>query len=527
MVAAIWHAVTGSNASNTRSLFEMGGHSLIATRLATRLRSTFSVALPLRHIFEAPTVRGIARRIEVELAAKRQVAAIPIKPAVRDGELPLSYEQLPIWRVHQSLPQAAFFNFFCVLRMEGELDVGALRASFAEIVRRHEALRAGFAEVNGRPVQRIHDAPLRMPFIDLSELPADSRLEQAAAFISGESDSPFNLAGDPLLRVTCLRLRPQEHLLCLSMHHIATDGWSSGVLASELTLLYEAYSNGRQSPLPPLPVQYPDFAVWQSELAASGAYDEQLRDWVERIAANPAVLALPADAPRPAASFQVARADWMIEAGLLRRLRELSGREGGSLFMSLLAAFEMVLARHSGQSEFWIGTLAANRTRPEVENLIGLFVNTLLLRCSVPPGIQFSEMLRRTREVVLDAFERQDLPFELGIQKLEREFGIEQTHLCPVLFIMQNPSLGPVSLPGLRLTPIETRTGGGPPEIYPTSFELIVNVAEEEERLVVSITYKTDLFTRERITRIARDWAEILEAMAADPSGSAAWSGLT
>ncbi|HEY6390258.1 MAG TPA: condensation domain-containing protein, partial [Bryobacteraceae bacterium] len=513
MVAAIWFEVTGSNASGTRSLFEMGGHSLIATRLATRLRSTFSIALPLRHVFEAPTVRGLARRIEAELAAKRQVTAIPIQPAGRDRDLPLSYEQLPIWRVHQSLPRGVFFNFFAVLRMEGTLDVEALRASFAEIVRRHEALRTGFAEVDGRSLQQVHNAPLRMPLIDLSELPEDSRLDRAASFISRESDTPFNLAGDPLLRVTCLRVRPQEHLLCLSMHHIATDGWSSGVLAGELALLYEAYSSGRQSPLPPLPVQYPDFVVWQQELVASGAYDEPLREYVERIAANPSTLELPTDAPRPAPSFLVARGDWMIDADLLRRLRALSGRERGSLFMTLLAAFEMVLAKHSGQSEFWIGTLAANRTRPEVENMIGLFVNTLLLRCSVPPGIEFSEMLRRTREVVLDAFERQDLPFELGVQKLEREFGIEQGRLCPVLFIMQNPSLGPVSLPGLRLTPIETKTDGGRPEIYPTSFELIVNVAEEEERLVVSITYKSDLFTRERIKGMARDWADVLEAM--------------
>jgi non-ribosomal peptide synthase protein (TIGR01720 family) len=524
VVAAVWDDLLGGATSVTRSLFDSGGHSLLATRLAARIGAAVGVNLPLQWMFETPTIAGLARRIEVELIAPG-ARWQPIDASPHDTRpSPLSFAQEPLWAAQRLLPRLAVLNFSAMFRVQGPLNVRALDASFAAIVERHHALRTAFSDADGAPVQQAREATFHMPLIDLTELAEPDRLDRAASLIAADAVRPFDLTQPPLIRSTCIRLEPDEHLLSVTIHHIATDGWSSGVLARELMVSYDAYRQDRSPNLPVVAIQYADFARWEREQAATGAFEADLRAWVEENA-DPGVeaLALPTDFPRQQPTLMVAREDFEFAGELLGELRALSARESVSLFMTLLTGFELMLVAASQQRNFWVGTLMANRGRPELEHLIGLFVNTVLLRCTCEPGATFRTLLQRTRDSVLRGFARQHVPFALLVDRLERERHIDRADACRVLFVMQNAG-DELALPALAVTALHNRPSSQP-GFYPTSFDLVANVIEEPDRLIVSVSYKSELFHRERVRRYVESWREMLQAMQVDVTAPARVQG--
>ncbi|HST62423.1 MAG TPA: amino acid adenylation domain-containing protein, partial [Longimicrobium sp.] len=378
-LAAVWSAVLGVDRVGIYDdFFALGGQSLLATRVVARIREAFGVELGLRALFEAPTVAELAARVD----GLRQTAAMqlaPVVPTERGGGLPLSSAQERLWFLDRLEPESAFYNIPIALRLSGALEVPALERAMGDVVRRHEALRTTFAEVDGSPVQVI--APFRgfvLPVDDLSALDADAREAEATRRATEDAARPFDLAAGPLFRAALLRLAEDEHVLLLNFHHVVGDGWSTEIFFLELSALYAAHRDGTASPLADLPVQYADYAAWERAQLRGEALDRQLAYWTGRLDGAPALLELPADHPRPPVqSHRGARELLQLDGALVDGLAALARREGATLYMVLLAAFQMLLSKYAGSEDVVVGSPIAGRTRPEVEGLIGFFVNTL------------------------------------------------------------------------------------------------------------------------------------------------------
>ena len=457
-MAAIWSQVLGvERIGIDGDFFALGGHSLLAARLASRLGEALGVELPLRALFEEPTVERLARRLETAppAAAELPLAAIlpgtPSRsfaaetpwssefPASRAGEEdpPLSFAQERLWFLDRLQPGGTAYNMPLALRLRGALDVEALERSLREVVRRHGSLRTTFGESGGVPYQVVAPEPV-------------FELEQ-----SGDTPKPFDLARGPLFRGVLTETGWNEHRLFVDMHHIVSDGWSLGVLVRESAALYEAFSQGLPSPLPELPVQYTDFAVWQRGWLSGEVLEAQVRYWREALAGAPALLELPTDRPRPATqSYRGASEPASVP---MAALRELAGRAGATPFMVLLAAFQELLRRWSGQEDVLVGTPIANRTRAEVEGLIGLFVNTLVLRRPADAKT-FRELLAGARSRALDAYAHQDLSFEKLVEELGVERSLAHSPVFQVMLVLQNEPVAPLALPGLELSPVAVGT---------------------------------------------------------------------
>ncbi|HIP96962.1 MAG TPA: non-ribosomal peptide synthetase, partial [Anaerolineae bacterium] len=441
--------------------FELGGHSLLATRLISRLRQTFQVEVPLQDLFESPTVAGLAERVEAALRAAEGLETPPIEPVSRDGEPPLSFAQQRLWFLDQLAPGNLFYNIPMAVRLTGELDVEALEQSLNEILRRHEVLRTTFRAKGGKPVQIIApELPLLLLVEDLSHLPETEREAEAGRLVQKEARRPFDLSQGPLLRARLLKLGAEEHIAVVTMHHIISDGWSMEVFIRELAALYEAFSQGRPSPLPELPVQYADFACWQREWLQGEVLDRQLAYWKEQLGNRPLMLDLPTDRPRPAVqSWRGATERFALPTELSKKLRTLSREEGATLFMTLLAAFQTLLYRYTGQEDVSVGTAIANRNRAEIEGLIGFFVNTLVMRTNLSGEPSFREVLKRVREVALGAYTHQDLPFEMLVEALQPERDLSHAPLFQAAFALQNTPMETLELPGLTLSPLDVDSG--------------------------------------------------------------------
>ncbi|HST63392.1 MAG TPA: condensation domain-containing protein, partial [Longimicrobium sp.] len=417
------------------SFFAMGGHSLMAIRVVSRVRAVFGVELPLRALFEGPTVAQLAVHVEAMRRADLPLLP-PVVPVERTGVLPLSFAQERLWFIDRLEPGSTAYNMAWPLRLRGPTDVGALERAVGEIVRRHEALRTTFGEVDGSPVQVI--APFdgfALPVEDLSALGDADREAAVRQRAAEEAGWVYDLAAGPLFRASLLRLDAEDHALLLGMHHVISDGWSMRVLLRELTVLYAAYREGRESPLPALPVQYADYAAWQREHLQGEMLDRQLSYWRDRLADAPALLELPTDHPRPAVqTFRGASERIELSGALLERLRGLGRSEGATLFMVVLAAFQALLSRYSGSEDVVVGSPIAGRTRKEVEELIGFFVNALVLRVDLGGDPSFRETLRRVREATLGAYEHQELPFEKLVAELQPERSLSHSPLFQVSF---------------------------------------------------------------------------------------------
>ncbi|HEU4557526.1 MAG TPA: amino acid adenylation domain-containing protein, partial [Longimicrobium sp.] len=441
VLAGIWAEVLGvERVGGEDNFFDLGGHSLLATQLVSRVREALGAELPLRAVFEAPSLAELAGRVEALRAeAAGDAGAPPLLPVPRDGSpLPLSFAQQRLWFIDQLEPGSAAYNLTGAWRLEGALDTAALERSLGEIVRRHEALRTVFAEVDGSPVQVI--APfggLALPVEDLSglsEADREAALRRRAWEVAAR---PFDLAAGPLFRAALLRLGEHDHVLLLGMHHIVSDGWSVGVLYRELSALYAAYRAGAESPLPELAVQYADFAVWQREHLEGEALDRQLSYWRERLSGAPELLELPTDHPRPAVqTFGGDTVPVELSLELLERVQALGRSEGATLYMTLLGAFQVLLSKYSGSDDIVVGSPIAGRTRAEVEELIGFFVNTLVLRTDLGGDPGFREVLGRVREATLGAYAHQEVPFEKLVAELQPERSLSLSPFFQVMFTL-------------------------------------------------------------------------------------------
>ncbi|HEY3581938.1 MAG TPA: amino acid adenylation domain-containing protein, partial [Pyrinomonadaceae bacterium] len=517
ILAHIWTEVLGIEQIGIHdNFFRLGGHSLRATQILTRVRATLNVEVPLRSLFQTPTIAGLAALIDTKLTSPA-AEAVQIKSGSRPDTLPLSFAQQRLWFIDQLEPGASTYNLPLAVHLTGPLNVQALGRTLTEIVRRHEALRTTFSVVNGNPIQVISDPfDVSLTLIDLSSVTDEERESAVQTTMHREARRTFDLARGPLLRVALIRLGEQEHIALLTMHHIISDGWSEGVLVRELATLYDAYAQGKQSPLDELKVQYADYAVWQREWLQGEVLEQQMGYWREQLAGSSGVLELPVDHPRPAAQSYRGR-QLMVELGseLTAKLHELSRREGVTLFMTLLAGWQTLLARYSGQWDLNVGTPIANRTRGEMEELIGFFVNTLVLRSRMKPEASFREQLQQVRETCLGAYVHQDVPFEMLVEQLQPERHMGRTPLFQVMFALQNAPMGELELRGLKLEQLAVASDTA-------KFDVMLIMIERETSLFGWCDYSTDLFDEATVVRMLEHWRVLLAAAVDQPEMSLA-----
>jgi amino acid adenylation domain-containing protein len=512
VVAAVWAEVLGVEKVGARDdFFELGGHSLLAGRVVSRLRAALGIELALRELFDAPTVASLAARVEHALRPDGAVRVPPLVPVPRGAALPLSFSQQRLWILDQLEEGTSSYNISYALRISGPLSPRALAASLGEVGRRHESLRTVFYAVDGVPRQVVLPAEhLPLPIVDLSGLAIETRSGEALVLAAREAERPYDLARGPLWRAALLRLSAVEHVVCLGMHHIVSDGWSIGILVREVAALYAGFATGSPMDLPELPVQYADFSVWQRGWLQGDVLEREISYWRDRLAGVPP-LELPTDALRPPAqTYRGASAGLTLPPQLSAGLHALSRREGASLFMTLLAAFDVVLARHSGQDDIAVGVPVANRDRAEVEGLIGFFLNTLVLRTDLSGDPTLREVLRRVRESSLGAYAHQDVPFEKLLEELQPERDLGRTPLFQVFFNMLNFPVPELSVAGLTIEPLAL------PEAV-AKFDLTAYIAEDGAGLHVNTIYNADLFDRARMEEMLRQLQGVLVQMIERP----------
>jgi amino acid adenylation domain-containing protein len=513
LLAKIWAQVLDLERVGIHdNFFDLGGHSLLATQAVSRMRDAFEVDIPLRRLFEVPTVAGLAESIEAARQAGQNLLAPPILPVPRNGDPTLSFAQQRLWFFNQLDPGNSAYNIPAAVRLKGPFNLAALEQSLNEVVKRHESLRTTFGKVEGRPTQVI--APtltIKLPIVDLRELPASERETEVRRLVTAEAQRSFDLSQGPLLRGTVLRLADEEHVGLLTMHHIVSDGWSTGILIREMATLYVAFCAGGSSPLPALPIQYADFAHWQRQWLQGEVLETQIAYWKEQLAGAPTLIDLPTDHPRPAMqTFRGAHQSLVLPRHLKDGYKVLSRQEGVTLFMILLAAFKVLLSRYTSQDDLIVGTPIANRNRQETEGLIGFFVNALVLRTDLSGDPSFREFLRRVREVCLGAYSHQDLPFDRLVEELHLERDLSRNPLFQVMFALQNTPLRALALPGLTLSPVE-----GDSET--AHFDLTLQIVDTEQELTAALVYNTDLFEAGTIVRMLGNFQTLLEAILADP----------
>jgi amino acid adenylation domain-containing protein len=513
LLAGLWADVLRLERAGTHDdFFALGGHSLLATQLVSRVRDAFAIELPLRSLFENPTVAGMAAQVEALRSLGAVASEPPIVAAPRDGELALSFSQQRLWFLDQLEPESPFYNNPISLRLAGRLDATALERALNALVARHESLRTTFASCDGRPVQVIaSEGAITLVAEDMTHLPAAEREAGAKRLAAEEARRPFDLAQGPLLRARLLRLAEDDHVLLVTMHHIISDGWSVGVLIRETATFYQAFAAGEDAQLTALPIQYADYARWQRDWLQGEALAAQLDYWTAQLRGKPTLLELPADHPRPAVqSSRGAVCSFDLPPQLSTALNRLSRQEGATLFMTLLAAFQTLLHRYSGQTAINVGTPIANRTRAEVEGLIGFFVNTLVMHADLDGDPSFVDLLARVREAALGAYAHQDLPFEHLVEALAPERNLSHTPLFQVMFVLDNAPMDGLELSDLRLAPFLAESGTA-------RFDLTLVITEGPDGLSCTFEYNTDLFEAATVERMAAHFRTLLKGVVEDP----------
>jgi amino acid adenylation domain-containing protein len=457
------------------------------------------------------------KRALLTLRLKERRAAADRKDAPRKRPdldiFPLSFAQQRLWFLDQLAPKSPQYNIPAALHLSGPLDVNGFHRSLHAIVQRHEVLRGRFIPENGRPVQVVASGtPLPLPLVDLRGLPATARQEEAVRLATQEARRPFSVTDGPLIRAGLIRIDDDEHIALLTMHHIVSDGWSTTILTRELSILYNAFTGGEPGGLPPLPVQYADYASWQRNRLQGERIEVLLQFWRERLDGPPSVLNLPTDRPRPAMeTYQGARLSFDLPRTLSEKLKDLARDHAATLFMVLLAAFRVLLHRYTGQEEIFIGTPVANRDRSELQGLIGLFANTLVMRNDVVGDPPFIELLHQERSATIDALAHQELPFEVLVEKLRPERSLSFSPLFQVMFALQEDPVRGLELPGLHCRLVEIDQGTA-------KFDLTLFMTVQEDRLNGMFEYNRDLFDNETIAGMAGHFILLLQGIAEDPA---------
>jgi len=508
VMASVWSDILRREKVGIQdNFFELGGHSLLATQVLSRVRDAFNVELPLRAIFENPTIANLSRALED--ARVDEAHRIPVLGKFeRNGESPLSFSQQRLWFIEQLEPGNPAYNIHAAVRLLGDLDPDVLQRSLEAVIGRHEILRTTFPAVDDQPVQRI-GAPmsLSLPVMDLEDFAADEREAQALSVIIEESQRPFDLAAGPMLRTRLLRMSERDHILILTMHHIVSDAWSMGVLVRDAAAFYKSFAEDSAVSLPELQLQYADYASWQRAWLQPERLAESLSYWKRQLADKPLSMRLPTDKPRPSAQtsngalYQVELSD-----ELSSEVEDLSRRESVSVFMTLLSAFKVALGRYTGSEDIVVGTDVANRSRSEVEGLIGMFVNQLVLRSDLSGNPTFTELLGRVREVALEAYAHQDTPFDKIVEAIKPDRELDRNPLFQVMFGFQNAPTQPIELPGLSIgrMGIDNKT---------SVFDLSLYMTRQGNKLVGAMRYNTDLFEPSTVGRILDAFKLVLQTV--------------
>jgi acyl carrier protein len=483
--------------------FATGGHSLLATRLVSRIRGTLGIDVALRSVFESPTVAKLVPQLQGSRKAQILLQRHP-----NAERAPLSYSQRRLWFINELQGSSAEYNMPQALRLRGRLDIDALRRAVQTIVDRHESLRTHFAEERGEPVQII--APnviFEIAIKDLSGFSEPEQQRQVMESVNQEWREPFDLAHGPVLRLKLLKLAEEDHILLQTFHHIVSDGWSLGVFMRELRDLYEAYSQGRENPLPDLPLQFADFALWQTQEAREGVLDEDLRFWQEHLAEIPEELEIPRDRPRPLVQTYAADACGITLPA--EKVAALKRCGHSTLYMTLLTAFAVQMHRYSGQDDIVVGSPVANRQDERLEGLIGFFANMLVMRARVNSNASFSELLEQVRDMALETYRHQHIPFERLVEVLPLRRSLNRTPIFQVIFALQNASSETQELKGLEVEELGT-------EAWTVRFDLEVHAIEPNGQLDIVWIYNRDLFDRWRIEQMAGHYERLLTAVVED-----------
>jgi amino acid adenylation domain-containing protein len=515
-LAEIWTEVLGIESVGVNdNFFELGGHSLLATQVVSRIRDVFRIELSLQSFFADPTIAACTARIVNRDVAE---ASMAVKQQMTPRTAPLSFGQQRLWFVDQLQPGTTIYNVPAKIPLVPQVDLAILERSLNEIMRRHEALRTTFTIVDDQPVQVRHtEMKVDLPVIDLRRLTSEARHETLQRLINREAHEPFDLSRGPLLRTTVLQLSDDKRILLLTMHHIIADGWSWRVLFDELREVYRAFAAGRPSPLPELPIQYSDFASWQRKFVSGAVFEKQLSYWKQQLAGAPTVLELPIDAPRPRAqSFGGALETLLLPEGLATKLRELTRRERATLFMTMLAGFNVLLHRYTGREDILVGAPIANRTRIEFEGLIGFFLNNLVLRTRLSAHASFREVLQTVRRAALEAYANQDVPFERIVEELNPQRDLSRTPVFQIFFNLLNFA-DRIELPEIATEALAPMEAWSQPQNPSSQFDLTMYVGDRGQAIELALLYNTDIFSRARVRVMLRQFSYLLEQVAAAP----------
>ncbi|HSQ51367.1 MAG TPA: amino acid adenylation domain-containing protein, partial [Nitrospiraceae bacterium] len=512
-VAELWKSVLGvPEAGIHDNFFERGGHSLLATQLVSRMRETFNVEVSLRVLFERPTIADLAD-VVTRLCREEPKASVipPIVRVPRDQPLPLSYSQQRMWLMYRLAPEGTAYNMPFASRQMGPLNKSALRCTIDAICSRHEAFRTTFTMTGEGPVQIV--SPFRPPHwveVDLLQLPREQRRQEAARLVEQEANQPFDLEKGPLARFLLIEIEPEDHVLVLTMHHIIGDQWSFGVIGSEFAFFYNAFCRGEAPAAKPIPLQYVDYAVWERRCLTDDRLSTQSDYWHKKLAGL-SRLSLPTDYPRPVIqTFNGSQCMLELPASLIERLKQFSAERNVTVFMTLLACFQILLSRYSGQSDIAVGSPIANRTQSAVEPIIGSFVNTLVVRIDLSDNPTFEEMLTLVREAALAAYANQDYPFDKLVETMHSNRDHSSAPLVQVLFNLANAPIGEINVHGLSWVPFEVDRGAA-------QFDLSLTIETEIARKAY-LTFNTDLFARQTAERMLRQYGVLLHSALANPT---------
>jgi amino acid adenylation domain-containing protein len=513
VLAAIWKQVLGvERIGKDDNFFWLGGHSLLATRIISRVRESFQVELPLRSLFESPTLSEFSERIAAKMRSGSSLAAPPLRPRSGDGSLPLSYAQQRLWFLDQLTPGSSAYNIPAALRINAELSVAALEQALSEVVRRHEALRTTFKAAGGQPAQIIkpHE-PLKAPLVDLSDLGEEDQFAEAERWRQADALRPFDLAAGPLLRFTLIRFSQHRYLFLANIHHIISDGWSMGLLMSEIETFYEAFSGGAPSPLAELEIQYADYALWQRDWLQGEALKGEIEYWNRQLDGAPTLLELETDHPRqPLRTLRGAHCPIVCSEEVSRSLREFSWREGATLFMTMMTGFQALMWRYTGQSDILVGTPIAGRGRVELEPLIGFFVNMIPLRTNFSNVPTFRQLLKQIREASFGAYAHQDFPFDKLVEDQQPKRAPGRNPLFQVILSFQNNVAPTMEMAGVRLL-------AGAPVTVDTKFDLEAHLWDTPDGVTGSLVYSPELFEPTMIARMASHFRKLFEKAMAEP----------